>query len=122
MINRRFVKVAAAVTLGWVALLAGAAWAEDNAVPSTNVPVESDSSSLAIPYRAGVPTGTTIPPGGPSNKVLALWIAVFVLGAVSIILLAYLQKRRVEAYRQVAEQDKKDALNKPSGEEPPGED
>ena len=64
---------------------------------------------LAIPYHAGVPTGSTIPPGGPSNKVIALWTAVFVLGAVAIVLLAYLQKRRVEAYRRAAEQAKQEA-------------
>jgi hypothetical protein len=118
--NRRFAQFA--VALGLVAVLAGAAWAEDNAVTSTNVPVESNSSVLALPRHAGVPTGSTIPPGGPSSKVIALWVTVFVLGAVAIILLAYLQKRRVEAYRKAVEQEKKDALNKPSGVEPPGED
>jgi hypothetical protein len=120
--NRRIAQFAVAVALGLVAVLAGAAWAEDNAVTSTNVPVESNSSVLAIPYHAGVPTGSTIPPGGPSNKVIVLWVTVFTLGAVAIILLAYLQKRRVEAYRHAADRDKREAGSKATDDGPPGED
>ncbi len=125
MSNRRFEKVAFALALGLVAVLAGAASAEDNAVTSTNVPAESNSSALSINYHAGVPTGSTIPTGRPNTRVLMAWGAVFVLGALSIILLASLQKRRVVAYRKAVEQDKQDkqdARNKAAGQEPPGED
>ena len=127
MINRRFAQLAAAVAavaaLSVVALEAGAARAEDDnsfSAAAANVVVESNTSLLAIPLHAGVPTGSTIAPGGPSNKVIALWVAVFTLGAVAIILLAYLQKRRVEAYRAAAEQDKLDARSKAADDDAEG--
>jgi hypothetical protein len=124
VINRRSaqlaISVAAAVVLALAAVQAGTARAEDSAAAATNVAVESNTNLLAVPLHPGVPTGSTIPPGGHGRREYTAWAAVFVLGFVAIILLAYLQKRRVKAYRMAAEQDKLDARSKSADDDAEG--
>ena len=121
MRNHWYLLATAVLAVGLLIWFAFAAHLRDAQLPASASAQNVDGLDLATSLSVSAESaasdhaaGDSV--GGYSPLVIAIWVTVFVAVAVGMILLARLQRRRLEAYREVQRQAREKARTSGKGD------